>query len=546
MIQTLFICGLFFSLLFLISYAVGQYVVWVFDFDKASTSHLSLLRIRTAIEMRFEKVFSRIAIVDMTWKQYASALGVFYVILFIGLYSLLYFSPFFMTDQPSFSALEALQIAISFITGTNWQSYIPEKMMTETLQLYVILPIMFLAPATALIVAWCLMKSLVRTDNAGKIGNFYLDLFRAVVFLLLPLTSLATLVLMVGGIHEYPLAVFAAIQNLGSNGGGFFNANCAHPLVNPSPFTHIFYLFLIFVLPASVLMAFGIYSKNIRFSKRVYILFSILFCIALLTLVFSERTGILRSSLDPLLFSNMEGKECRIGSFWSLFWAASTTCTSTGSTAFSLSAFMPLSTTIPLVLMQMGAIFGGVGTGFISLIITALIAVFTSGLMVGRTPELFRKKIIPSDMILVMALFIAPVVLTLAPFGIITLYKEYLYSLASTPERSLTEVLYALTSCVCNNGSAISTIHAENPIFSSLITAIMCSIRMIILIGTISLSGNFIQKQKVYETAGSVKIESVAAIVWIGVTMFILGLLSYLPVDVLGPIFEQISLKHDL
>ncbi len=570
MIHALFLCSCFFFCLYLVSCILGKYIAWVFD-DQRPLESIGMAsradQVKKLLEDFFQKVFSRISIVDMTWRQYALSILIFHIVLFVGLYSLLRLSSFFIAEQPVISPPEAFNIAISFITNTNWQGYVPEEKMTGALVRYGIIPQMFLTPAISISVAWCFMRGLIHKDDQGRVGNFYLDMFRSTCFLLLPLALFSGAILAIGGVpqsssnnanciafqnprdFQAPIAAYTAIETLGSNGGGYFNSNCSHPLQNPTPWTHVFEIGLMLLIPASLLMAFGQYAGLQTFSNRIFLMFVSVFVIMLSLSIFSERLGTLYSggSEASYLFVNMEGKECRIGSFWSLFWMIATTATSTGATALSLSSCMPLTMVIPLGLMQIGeVIFGGAGVGFLSLMLFSLLSVFTSGLMVGRTPEIFYKKITSKDMLLVLFILTVPLSLTLIPLGYISWNTTYLFSLSSTPMRSLTEVLYALASCANNNGSGITTIQTENVYFTLLLGCIMWLGRLLPLLGYLALAGNFVRKNRVCETAGTLKLESVSCIIWTGMIIIVIGLLSYLPSLVLGPVFEQFALPEYL
>lgn len=534
MVHLLIVSTIFFTTLFVLSSLASSYLVRFFQEPKGYEASVVAL---------FQRASGRSTIVDMNWKQYATALLLFHAILLILLVTLLFFSYCLIPGQIALTLSEAFSIAISFMTNTDWQSYVPEEKLTDWLQMIALLPQMFLSPAIGLTVAISLIRGIVLVNSSGHIGNFYTDLFRVVFFLMLPLGMIFGVILSFFAVSAENglLAIYGAIQNLGTNGGGFFNANIAHPLQNPSPWTHVIMLFSMFFLPTTLLLSFGLFSQNRLFSRRIYCMCTLFFIGALILCTMADRSGSLGLVQSPYLYANLEGKELRFGAFWSIFQILGATATSTGSTSALLSGCMPVALIFPMLFMEVGeVIFGGVGTGFIVLFIFSLIAIFTSGLMVGRTPEIFHKKITTNDMYWALTYFLLPIILITISLSILLTHKPFLMALVSTPLRSITELVYALSSVVYGNGSAITTINGSWDSWNILLDVLMLFGRLLPMVAVVGLASAFIQKIKVPDSSGSLHVESMPSIIWIGLVIFVIGALSYIPAIVLGPVFEQL------
>lgn len=509
---------------------------------------------------RFESSLFRLfprMMMDMSWKQYGLAVILMHGVSFLFLF-MLFRSQSFMGLGPEVSPLLALNIAISFVTNTNWQPYNSELTLNPVIMTVGIIPVMFISSATGVSIAFAMIRALTKTSSLGRIGNFFLDLIRSSLYVLLPLSLIGACLLTVGGVPsslpqykaipgssyvalEGPIAAFTAIELLGGNGGGFYTANVAHPLQNPSPLSHVFELFLMFLLPSSFIFALGRALKQPRFASLLFIGLSSIVIFSTLSVAFFESASApINTQSLSLTDALLEGKEVRFGSFWSSFWAIAATATSCGASSVSFGSLQPLSVSLPLGLMQTGeVIFGGVGLGCVGIIFYMVLAAFTSGLMVGRTPEIFHKKIAIQEIILIVGFLAAPLILILGAV-IFYVWEGAIFSeITSSPLRSVTEVIYAMTSCVSNNGSAIASLKLSHPSLLLITSLCMWLGRISFIIIALVFAGLLSQKKIISENSTTVHIDTILFISWFVLIIIGVGLLSYLPFIVMGPLFEQ-------
>lgn len=541
---------------------MGRYIAKVFSGEQIMLSPLI-----QPIERRLYRISGVDENREMSWKTYASAfliinlLGIFAVFL---LQELQCFLPFNSEGLGPVRWDTALNTAVSFTTNTNWQSYSGEQTLTYLTQMLGLTVQNFLSAAVGLAVAMAVIRGFTR-KNANEIGNFWVDLTRAVLYLLLPLAIIWALIFASQGVVQTlgpyvishglegaeqvialgPTASQDAIKFLGTNGGGFFNANSAHPFENPTPLTDFFQVLGMLLIPASLPFAFGSMIKNHPQGRAIFSSMLVLYIMGLGAGLWTETSG------NPLLEKlgvaggiNMEGKETRFGIVPSMLFAQSTTVTSCGGVDSMHDSLMPLSGLVLLFNMAIGeVIFGGVGVGLIGIFFYAIMTMFLAGLMIGRTPELFGKKLEPFEMILAVVGLLAPSVMLLVLAAIAIVLPLGLSSLNNAGPHGLSEILYAFASACGNNGSAFAGLNA-NTIFYNLATALgMLVGRFATILPALALAGSLAQKKIVPASTATLPAASPLFVIMLVGTVVIVGALTFFPVFVLGPILEHLLMQ---
>lgn len=504
---------------------------------------------------------------EMSWKTYASAfliinlLGILAVFLLQELQGLLPFNPEGLGPVRWDTALNT---AVSFTTNTNWQSYSGEQTLTYLTQMLGLTVQNFLSAAVGLAVAMAVVRGFTR-KNANEIGNFWVDLTRSVLYLLLPLAIVWALIFASQGVVQTlspyvishglegaeqvialgPTASQDAIKFLGTNGGGFFNANSAHPFENPTPLTDFLQVLGMLLIPASLPFAFGSMIKNHPQGRAIFASMLVLYIMGLGVGLWAETSG------NPLLEKlgvaggvNMEGKETRFGVVPSLLFAQSTTVTSCGGVDSMHDSLMPLAGLVLLFNMAIGeVIFGGVGVGLIGIFFYAIMTMFLAGLMIGRTPELFGKKLEPFEMIMAVVGLLTPSVTLLILAAVAIVLPLGLSSLNNAGPHGLSEILYAFASACGNNGSAFAGLNA-NTIFYNLATAFgMLAGRFATILPALALAGSLAQKRIVPASSATLPVASPLFVIMLVGTVIIVGALTFFPVFVLGPILEHLLMQ---
>jgi len=457
----------------------------------------------------------------------------------------------------------AANTAVSFSTTTTWQAYSGESTLRYLAQVMGLVAQNFLAGAAGLAVGFAFIRGLAR-ERSATIGNFWVDLIRSLLWVLLPLALIGSLVLVWQGvplnmapytvahtlegrtqiIAQGPVAALEFIKNLGTNGGGFFNANGAHPYANPTPFTNFFGMLAIAVLPASLMITFGHIARRPRTG---WVLLMVMVALFIVGLVICDRA---ETAPPPQLAGlhisggNMEGKEVRFGIGDSVLTAVMTANTSTGSYNSMHDSYQPLGVLVPLVCMLLGeVVFGGLGTGIYSIVMPALVGVFLGGLMIGRTPEFLGKKITSAETrwIALYALLSSMVVLVLTGIAVITNVGRAGLVSNSGP-RGFTEILFAYASCMANNGQTMAGLNV-NSVFYNVTTAIgMLAGRYGLAALALALAGRFAARRRLPSTAGTVPDNTLTFGALVFGTILLGGALSFLPALALGPIVE--FLRH--
>jgi K+-transporting ATPase ATPase A chain len=552
--------GLFVIVIGLLVKPVGAYLERVFE------------RRRTFLDsilLPVERVIHRFVGIDclreMDWKQYSLAFGIFGLVNIVLLYLALRAQAFFPWFFPKVMITPmtpdlAASTAVSFATTTTWQAYAGETTMSYFSQL-LLAGQNFLAGAAGLAVGVAFIRGYAREKTTG-LGNFWVDLTRAVLWVLLPISIVGSFFLIAQRvpmnfrpytvahtlegatqmIAQGPVAALEFIKNLGTNGGGFFNANGAHPFENPTPLTNFVELLAIVVIPAAFTHTFGRMVGRPRDGWVIFWTMTALFIAALLVCGWAESN--MRPSFGPAIAGgNMEGKEVRFGTSGSALAAVVTSNGATGSYNSMHDSFQPLGGMVPLLNMLLGEIvYGGLGTGLYGMIFVALIALFVGGLMIGRTPEHLGKQIGPPEMkIISVYTLVAPVVvLALTALAVVT--KPGLAGLTTNSgPHGFTEILFAYASAFANNGQSMAGLSANNVFYNTTTIIAMLAGRYILAVLALSLAGRFAAMSRRPPSPGTMPSDGFVFGVLLAGTALLLGALNFLPALALGPIVEHFS-----
>jgi K+-transporting ATPase ATPase A chain len=502
---------------------------------------------------------------EMNWKQYAYALIVLNIIGIVFLFVLQLIQGYLPLNPEGFSGVSwdsALNTAISFVTNTNWQGYAGETTMSYLTQMTGLAVQNFLSAAIGIAALLVLIRGFTR-KNTDKIGNFWIDITRASLYVLLPIAVILAILLASQGVVQTfspyvtahtlegvnqtiavgPVASQEAIKMIGSNGGGFFNANSAHPFENPNAITDILEIMAILLIPISLVFTFGYLIKNFKQGLAIFAAMTILFTIGMGIAIYTE------SQPNPILEkmgvtgSNLEGKEVRFGVTQSVLWGVATTDVSNGGVNSMHDSVMPLTGLVYMFNMCTGeVIYGGLGVGLIGMLFYVILSMFVAGLMIGRTPEFLGKKLGPPEMGLSVIPIVLPhvAILTLSAIAISTTVG--LSSLANPSSHGLSEILYAYLSTIGNNGSAFAGLSA-NTLFYNLTGGLAMLIgRFATIIPAIALAGLLAQKGKVQMTSASFPTTGPLFVLIVVAVVILLGALTFFPVFTLGPILDHLFL----
>ena len=502
---------------------------------------------------------------EESWQRYAVSLLTFNTLGLIFLYVLQRIQGWLPLNPQGFEGVapdQAFNTAVSFVTNTNWQSYGGEMTMSYLTQMLGMGVQNFVSAATGIAVAFALMRGFSRHESS-TIGCFAHDVIRITLWVLLPMCLTYALFLVSQGViqnmSDYltvttlagdsqsiamgPVASQEAVKLLGTNGGGFFNVNSAHPFENPTPLTNFLEALAIFAIPTGLTYAFGRMVGHQREGWMLWQVMGALFVLAFTAFVYTESTG------NPLLQAigaeglSWEGKDARFDLGALSLFSTVTTSASCGAVAVMHDSLMPLSSMVTMVLMQLGeVVFGGVGAGFYGMIVMAVIAVFIASLMVGRTPEYLGKKITPKEMKLAALTMLTVPFIVLAGTGVNLMLPGALESLNNPGAHGLSEILYAWTSAANNNGSAFAGLNANTAFYNIGLAIAMWLGRFIVIVLTLALAGTLARERHVPSGKGTLDTAShLFAGLLIGVVLLV-GALTYLPVLALGPVAEMLSL----
>lgn len=500
-----------------------------------------------------ERVCYRIGGIDpkaeMNWREYGKALLIFNLLGFIALFLLQMVQGALPLNPQHFGAVSwhsAFNTAASFVTNTDWQGYAGETTMSYLTQMVGLTSQNFFSAATGMAVLFALIRGLTR-ESSATIGNFYVDLVRTVLYLLLPLSIVLSIVLISQGVVQTfspyvplttlegaaqtiplgPVASQVAIEQLGTNGGGFFNANGAHPFQNPSALTNFLQMIAILLIPAASVYAYGILIGSINQARLIFMVMLAFWALGLAVSCYAQ--------LLPGPAPYLEGIESRFGIVNTLIWSISATTTANGSVNGMLSSLSPLAGGVAMFNIMLGeSIFGGVGVGLCSMIMAILLTVFLSGLMVGRTPEYLGKKIEVREMQWVVLAVLLPGALILIGSGITSVL------ISPAGPHGLTEILYAFTSSAGNNGSAFAGLDANTLYYNLGLGVVMLLGRMSILLPSLAIAGLLVKKKRTPPSMGTFSTESVLFALLLFSVIFIVGGLTFFPALSLGPIIEHL------
>ncbi len=522
---------------------------------------------------------------EMSWKRYGLTLLAFNLFGLLVLYVLQRLQHWLPLNPQALAAISpdsAFNTASSFVSNTNWQSYSGETTMSYFTQMVGLTVQNFLSAATGMAVLVALIRGIARR-SAQTIGNFWVDLTRSLLYILLPLSIILALVLVSQGVvqsfqpaqvatllqpvqdatgnlvsHQIiplgPVASQIAIKQLGTNGGGFFNVNSAHPFENPTPLSNFLEMLAILLIPAALCYTFGKMVGDTRQGWAILAAMTIVLVGFLLVTVISEQKGnplVARLNVDTIASNlqaggNMEGKEVRFGIVNSAIWATVTTAASNGSVNAMHDSFTPLGGLAPMVLMQLGeVIFGGVGSGLYGMLIFAIIAVFVAGLMVGRTPEYLGKKIEAYEMKMASLVILIPCVTVLVVTALAVMMPAGRAGILNTSPgaHGFSEILYAATSAGNNNGSAFAGLSANTPFYNLLLGVAMLVARYWLIIPTLAIAGSLANKKRIPTGVGTLPTDSPLFVSLLIGIVLIVGALTFIPALALGPIVEQLMLR---
>src|SRR6201996_1481298 len=560
----------FFAVLLVLMRPLGLYIARVLEREKTFLD--PVLR---PVERLIYRVCGIQANLEMSWQQYSIAMLIFSIVSLLLTYiieraqGVLPWNP---QHLGGVAPATALNTAVSFTTNTNWQVYTPETTMSYFTQMAGLAYHNFLSAAIGIAVAIALVRGITRKQSS-TIGNFWVDTTRTVLWVLLPIclvvapvlvgqgviqnlkpyTTVATLQHGSQTIAQGPVASQEVIKELGTNGGGFFNANSGHPFENPTPFTNFIEMELILLIPAALTVTLGKMTKSAGHGWAVFAAMTILFIAGYLVCYQAE------SQPNPLLQSlakgvdqkttltnpggNMEGKEVRFGISQSTLFTTVTTDTSTGAVNASHDSYMPLGGLVPLVNIMLGeVVFGGVGSGLYGMLIFVVLSVFIAGLMVGRTPEYLGQKIESYDVKMAMLYVLIFPLLILVLAAISVLNPTALSSLNNSGPHGFSEILYAYVSAAANNGSAFMGLNANTNWYNLTLAIGMLAGRFLMKVPMLALAGNLAQKKSVPPSSGTFPVNSTLFTVLLVGVIVIVGALTFFPALSLGPILEHLLL----
>lgn len=504
---------------------------------------------------------------EMSWKKYAASLLITNLVMALICFLILLIQGIHLLNPNGIKGMNiglAFNTAISFITNTNLQNYSGEAGASYLSQMAVMTYLMFTSAATGFSVAAGFMRGII--GKKKTIGNYYVDLVRVITRVLLPISLIIAVVLISQGVPQTlstnvtvntiegklqdialgPVASLEAIKQLGTNGGGFFGANSAHPFENPNPFTNLIEILSMMLLSGSIVYAFGLMVKNKKQGWTIFIAMSVLFLITLPVCYHAEHVG--NPNLAAIGLSqaagNMEGKEVRFGIAESSLFTSVTTAFTTGAVNTSIDSLTPLGNFVPMWNMMLNVAFGGKGVGFIGMIMYAILTVFICGLMVGRTPEFLSKKIEGKEIKLIASAILIHPLIILMPTAFTLISKSGLSSITNPGFHGLSQVLYMFTTSAANNGSSMQGLASTTTFWNISTGFIMILGRYVSIILLLAVAGSLSSKRTVPETSGTFRTDNSTFIAMLIFIVLIIGALTFLPALMLGPVAEHLTLKR--
>jgi len=550
------------ALLLAVTVPLGAYMVRVYD---------GRMRWLAPVETAIYRVCGIDPAEDQHWTRYAGGLLLFSAVSMLVTYVVLRLQghlPLNPFHRVAVTDHQAFETAASFTTNTNWQSYPGESVMSYLSQMTQLAFHNFTSAASGMAAAVALARGIARRSG-GRIGNFWTDLVRGTLYILLPLSFVLALLLVQQGVIQNfahyvvattvegakqvlamgPVASQIAIKQLGTNGGGFFNANSAHPFENPTAITNFLEMFALLMIPAALVYTFGRMVNNRRHAWALWAAMFVMFAGGVATAYWAEARGnpiqaargvdVVAHGGNP--GGNMEGKEVRFGIANSVLWATATTDASNGSVNSMHDSYTPLGGMVPLVNIQLGElIFGGVGSGLYGMIMMAVLTVFIAGLMVGRTPEYLGKKVQSREVRMVMLyVLIFPAVILLFS-AVSALLPAGLKGLNNAGPHGLSEILYAFTSTTGNNGSAFAGLTGSTYYYNTLLGLATLLGRFAMMVPMLALAGFFAERKTVPASAGTFPVTTPLFVVLLVGVILIVGALTFFPALSLGPIVEHL------
>lgn len=550
--------GVYFVLLILMAIPLGRYIAKVLQGEK---TFLDIVLV--PVERFIYRICAIDASQEMNWKQYGIAFLVFNLFGLITLFLLQLLQGSLPLNPQGFAGVNwalAFNTAVSFTTNTNWQAYGGESTMSYLTQMVGLTVHNFFSAAVGLAVLTAFIRGLTNRQSQA-LGNFWVDTTRTILWILLPLSLVFALILVSQGVMQNfvpyltvhtlqgasqtiamgPVASQEAIKMLGTNGGGFFSVNSAHPFENPTPFTDLLEMVAVLLIPMAQIFAFGHMVKDKKQGRVIFAAAFLLLLIMLGVCYGSEIAG------NPLVAkigisgpSVMEGKEVRFGVVNSSLWATITTATSNGSVNSMHDSFTPLGGMVPLLNIMLGeVIFGGVGVGLKGMLIFVILTVFIVGLMVGRTPEYLGKKVEGFEMKMAVLTVLLPSAAILVGSALASVIPWGTSSIANPGPHGLSEILYAFSSAGANNGSAFAGLNANTQFYNLALGIVMLIGRTAIILPTLAIAGNMAQKKIAPVTAGTFQTTSALFAGLLAAVILVVGALTFFPALALGPIVEH-------
>jgi potassium-transporting ATPase potassium-binding subunit len=555
---------------------------------------------------KLERAIYRVSAVDtaqdMPWTRYAVAVLLFNAVGAAAVYlaqRLQLWLPLNPQHLVNVTADSAFNTAVSFVTNTNWQGYSGESALSYFTQMVALAVQNFFSAATGIAVAFALIRGFARRSAQG-IGNFWVDLTRGILYILLPLSLLLAVIFMGQGVIQNfdtykdvnplesltytqpkldaagqalkdaegnaltetlttqtqtlamgPVASQEAIKMLGTNGGGFFNANSAHPYENPTPLSNFLQMISMFLIPAGLCFTFGRMVGDSRQGWAVFSAMTVIFVVMATVAIWAEAQGnplftplgVDQTSSALQAGGNMEGKESRFGIVASALFATITTAASCGAVNAMHDSFTPLGGMVPMWLIQLGeVVFGGVGSGLYGMLIFAIMAVFVAGLMIGRTPEYIGKKIESFEMKMTSIVILVTPFLVLVGTAIAVMAEAGRLGIFNPGAHGFSEILYALSSASNNNGSAFAGISANTPFYNTLLAVAMWFGRFAFIVPVLAIAGSLAKKKRIEATAGTLPTHGPLFVALLVGTVVLVGALTYVPALALGPVIEHLQL----
>ncbi|QGR00127.1 potassium-transporting ATPase subunit KdpA [Paenibacillus psychroresistens] len=538
---------------------VGNYLVKVFNYEKSGQD-----RFFGSTERGIYRLMGVREHEAMGWKKYIGAMLLTNFVMLLILFAVLRLQKYLPLNPDGIGNMPtwlAFNTSISFITNTNWQSYSGENSLSYFSQMAAIIFPMFTSAATGFALAIAFIRGLIgKQDN---LGNYFVDLVRSITRVFLPLSILVALFLVFQGVPQTFMgavdattlegakqtitrglvASLESIKHLGTNGGGWFGTNAAHPFENPTPLTNMVHILSLMLLPTALVYAFGVMIKNKKQGWTIFAAMGLIFVVLIGTVFFAEYKG--TPALETLgIHGNMEGKEVRFGISESALFAAATTSSTTGSVNAMHESLTPIGGMVPLAGMMLNNVFGGKGVGLLNGLMYVILAVFICGLMVGRTPEFLGKKIEGKEIKLAsIALLIHPV-LILVPTAIALMNPVAVASMANQGFHGFTEVLYAFTSGAANNGSAFAGLTTNTDFYNVALGFVMLFGRYISIICMLAIAGSLAVKRIVPVSTGTLRTDTSLFTGILILVILIVGALTFFPAVAIGPIAEHLGMFH--